>query len=186
MGWKWTATMRFGQGCKVHLCREELPAGRLVCRVTKHMVAVIDGVIHDTGDCSRDSTRCVYGYFSKDEQAQAAEPKVPASLVASSSSRPKTSSRPRQPKVLSPCDPTAAPRRKELSSSCDAKLAPMPPCLDAPSPARLRAASRPLPRKRSCAFSDDDSDEDVELRLRLRRTRQNSASSCKGCVGSTS
>jgi hypothetical protein len=24
---------------------------------------VIDGVIHDTHDCSRNGTRCVYGYY---------------------------------------------------------------------------------------------------------------------------
>jgi len=28
-------------------------------------VAVIDGVINDTYDCSREGTRCVYGYWEK-------------------------------------------------------------------------------------------------------------------------
>jgi len=64
LGWKWTPTMRIGQGCKVHLRADELPAGRLIVSVSHHLVAVIDGVIHDTHDCSRDGTRCVYGYFS--------------------------------------------------------------------------------------------------------------------------
>lgn len=63
-GWKWKPTMLIGSGCKVHLKKEELPSGRLVVRVSKHMVAVIDGVIHDTYDCSRQGTRCVYGYYS--------------------------------------------------------------------------------------------------------------------------
>lgn len=63
LGWKWTPTMSIGSGCKVHLRAEELPSGRLVVRVSKHSVAVIDGVIHDTHDCSRDGTRCVYGYW---------------------------------------------------------------------------------------------------------------------------
>lgn len=28
-----------------------------------HYTAVIDGIIHDTHDCSRDGSRCVYGYW---------------------------------------------------------------------------------------------------------------------------
>lgn len=66
LGWKWTPTMHIGSGCKVHLRDGELPKGRLVVSVSKHMVAVIEGVIHDTHDCSRRGTRCVYGYWSKD------------------------------------------------------------------------------------------------------------------------
>src|SRR5580658_7360676 len=65
LGWKWTPTMQIGSGCKVHLRASELPMGRLVVSVSKHMVAVIDGVIQDTHDCSRRGTRCVYGYWSK-------------------------------------------------------------------------------------------------------------------------
>jgi len=64
LGWKWTPTMFIGQGCKVHLQSDELPVGRLIVSVSRHMVAVIDGVIHDTHDPSRDGTRCVYGYWS--------------------------------------------------------------------------------------------------------------------------
>lgn len=89
-GFKWTATMFIGSGCKVHLVEDELPAGRLVVSVSKHYTAVIDGVVHDTDDpqretyCARpnDGTlepgewvnpgnnmickierRCVYGYW---------------------------------------------------------------------------------------------------------------------------
>lgn len=62
-GWNWVPTMKIGTGCKVHLKSEELPKGRLIVKVSKHLVAVIDGVIHDTYDCSRDETRCVYGYY---------------------------------------------------------------------------------------------------------------------------
>jgi hypothetical protein len=65
LGFTWTPTMRIGSGCQVHLRREELPNGRLVVRLSGHMVAVIDGVIHDTDDPSRGGRRCVYGYFSK-------------------------------------------------------------------------------------------------------------------------
>ncbi len=64
LGFAWTPTMTIGGGCKVHLRSEELPTGRLICRVSKHFVAVIDGVIHDTHDCSREGNRCVYGYWT--------------------------------------------------------------------------------------------------------------------------
>jgi hypothetical protein len=66
LGWKWTPTMGIGTGCKVHLRADELPSGRLVVYVSKHLVAVVDGVINDNYDCSRDGTRCVYGYWRKD------------------------------------------------------------------------------------------------------------------------
>ena len=69
LGWEWIPTMQIGQGCKVHLRADELPKGRLVVSVSKHEVAVIDGVIHDLSDCSRDGTRCVYGYFKKRDAA---------------------------------------------------------------------------------------------------------------------
>lgn len=65
LGWKWTPTMKIGSGCTVHLRDEELPQGRLIVRLSKHLCAVIDGTIEDTYDPSRDETRCVYGYFSQ-------------------------------------------------------------------------------------------------------------------------
>jgi hypothetical protein len=65
LGWEWTPTMQIGSGCQVHLRADELPVGRLVVSVSKHSVAVIDGVVHDTHDPSRDGTRCVYGYFQR-------------------------------------------------------------------------------------------------------------------------
>ena len=65
LGWKWTATMGIGSGCKIHLKKEELPSGRIICRVSKHITAVIDGVVHDVYNSSRNGTRCVYGYFHK-------------------------------------------------------------------------------------------------------------------------
>ena len=63
LGWIWIPTMRIGSGCTVHLRHHELPPGRLIVCVSRHVVAVIDGVIHDTHDPSREGTRCVYGYF---------------------------------------------------------------------------------------------------------------------------
>lgn len=92
IGWHWTPTMKIGSGCKVHLKAEELPAGRLVVSVSRHITALIDGVIHDTHDPRREDSyliepdrgqtlkegqgrnsngvwtriggRCVYGYWS--------------------------------------------------------------------------------------------------------------------------
>ena len=63
-GAKWTPTMFIGQGCKVHLRASELPEGRLIVRASKHLVAVIDGVVNDTHDPTRNGTRCVYGYYT--------------------------------------------------------------------------------------------------------------------------
>lgn len=92
LGWVWVGTMKIGQGCKVHLADGELPAGRLVVSVSKHLTCVIDGVIRDTHDPQREwseivpdvgqelkageyrnangvvkpsAGRCVYGYYYK-------------------------------------------------------------------------------------------------------------------------
>lgn len=91
LGFEWVPTMKIGSGCKVHLCSEELPMGKLVAMVSRHACAVIDGVIHDTYDPRREESfsfepdrgqplkenqgrnengvwtrvggRCVYGYW---------------------------------------------------------------------------------------------------------------------------
>jgi hypothetical protein len=64
-GFEWVPTMKVGAGCQVHLRPEELPAGTLIVKVSKHLTAVIDGVIHDTHNPSRGGSRCVYGYYIK-------------------------------------------------------------------------------------------------------------------------
>jgi hypothetical protein len=63
LGWEWTPTMHIGSGCRVHLRADELPSGRLVVQLSRHVCAVINGVVHDTHDPRRDGTRCVYGYW---------------------------------------------------------------------------------------------------------------------------
>lgn len=65
LGFIWHPTMHVGSGCVVHLKEDELPEGRLIVSLSRHMCAVIDGVLYDTFDCTRDGTRCVYGYFKK-------------------------------------------------------------------------------------------------------------------------
>jgi hypothetical protein len=59
--------MGIGTGTTVHLRDGELPMGRLIVACSRHYVAVIDGVIHDTSDPSRDGTRAVYGYYYKEQ-----------------------------------------------------------------------------------------------------------------------
>ncbi len=65
LGFQWTPTMFVGKGCKVHLKKEELPSGTLLVSCSKHITVVKDGILYDTHDCSRNGTRCVYGYWTK-------------------------------------------------------------------------------------------------------------------------
>ena len=65
MGWRWFPAMQIGSGCTMHMRAEELPKGVLIVRLSRHLTCVKDGVIYDTYDCSRDGTRCVYGYFKQ-------------------------------------------------------------------------------------------------------------------------
>ena len=67
LGFSWTATMSIGSRPSVHLRADELPTGRLVCMLRRHAVAVVDGVVRDTEDCSRDGSRCVYGIWRKND-----------------------------------------------------------------------------------------------------------------------
>lgn len=63
LGMVWEPCMKVGFGCTVHLTASELPKGKIVCSLSKHVVAVVDGIVHDTYDSTRDGTRCVYGYW---------------------------------------------------------------------------------------------------------------------------
>ncbi len=65
LGFEWVPTMQVGAGCQVHLRANELPQGILIVKVSKHLTAVVNGVILDTHDPSRGGNRCVYGYYSK-------------------------------------------------------------------------------------------------------------------------
>jgi hypothetical protein len=96
LGFVWTPTMKIGEGCRVHLADGELPMGRLIVKVSRHVTAVIDGVVHDTYDPQREAhcvepdrgqplkpgqwrnsngvcsiqRRCVYGYWALRLEAQ--------------------------------------------------------------------------------------------------------------------
>jgi hypothetical protein len=60
LGFEWIAAY------SKHLSADELPAGRIICDVGGHYVAVIDRVMHDTGDSSRWGTRKVRGYWRQE------------------------------------------------------------------------------------------------------------------------
>lgn len=65
IGWVWVPTMRVNQvGPRVRLCPDDLPEGRIICQVTRHLVAVIDGVAHDIYDSTYEGTRQVFGYYT--------------------------------------------------------------------------------------------------------------------------
>ena len=63
MGYKWVPTMKFGEGCKVHLRDDELPSGTIIVSLSKHICCVKDKVVYDVFDPSRNGNRCVYGYW---------------------------------------------------------------------------------------------------------------------------
>jgi hypothetical protein len=65
LGWQWVSCMGIGTGTTIHLKANELPAGRIIARLSGHLCAVIEGVIHDAFDPSRHEQRCVYGYFKE-------------------------------------------------------------------------------------------------------------------------
>lgn len=70
LGFVWHPCMQIGTGCKVHLRDGEIPMkGRIIVSLSRHLCAVIDGVIHDTYDPSRDGYRCVYGYWEYKPQS---------------------------------------------------------------------------------------------------------------------
>jgi hypothetical protein len=65
LDFEWVPTMKVGAGCQVHLRPNELPDGVLIVKVSKHLTAIVDGIIQDTHDPSRNGNRCVYGFYRK-------------------------------------------------------------------------------------------------------------------------
>ena len=63
-GGVWVACSGIGVKERIHLNNAEIPLqGRFVCNLNKHVTCVIDGVINDTYDPSKNGTRMVYGYW---------------------------------------------------------------------------------------------------------------------------
>lgn len=66
LGWKRHSCCGIGKSERTHLTESELPNGTLLVQVSRHLTCVKDKVLYDTYDCSRDGTRMVYGYWTKD------------------------------------------------------------------------------------------------------------------------
>lgn len=67
LGWTWVPLMTIGSGCTNHLAQGEIPMDKtIICSLSHHLTCVVNGVLNDTYDCSREGTRCVYGYWYKD------------------------------------------------------------------------------------------------------------------------
>lgn len=64
-GWTWVPVMQIGTGCTMHVREDELPPGRIIVKLSRHVAAVLHGVVYDTYDPSRGGTRCVYGYWMR-------------------------------------------------------------------------------------------------------------------------
>lgn len=64
--WKWHSCCGIGKTMRTHLTESELPGGILICQVSKHLTCVKDRVLYDTYDCTRDGSRMVYGYWTKE------------------------------------------------------------------------------------------------------------------------
>ena len=56
----------------VHFSADELPQGRIVVQIKEHLAAVINGVLHDTYDCSRKGTVPIKGYWALPSSVESA------------------------------------------------------------------------------------------------------------------
>jgi hypothetical protein len=63
LGWRWTSTDK----ARLHRC--DLPPGRIIVSVNRHLVALINNVVHDHGDYWR-GHRVVYGYFTQNRKEE--------------------------------------------------------------------------------------------------------------------
>ena len=69
-GFKWHPVMGIGTGCSMTLSGWIVNAyfkkGSYILSLSKHLTAIVDGIVLDNHDPSREGTRCIYGYYSKD------------------------------------------------------------------------------------------------------------------------
>lgn len=65
LGWEYISCSDDGNET-VYLRDGELPTeGVIICRIERHAVAIVDGVIHDTFNSAGDGSKKVYGYWKK-------------------------------------------------------------------------------------------------------------------------
>jgi hypothetical protein len=65
LGFKWTPTLHVGDNRRTYLREGQLPLGRVIVSIKGHYTTLIDGVIHDTYDPSKNGKACVLGFWSK-------------------------------------------------------------------------------------------------------------------------
>lgn len=65
LGWIWQPTAEFGSKERLHLGADFPQKGTYIVRLSKHVVAVIDGVIYDNHDPQRGGRRMVYGFWRR-------------------------------------------------------------------------------------------------------------------------
>ena len=66
LGFTWVPTANIGSNQSVHFAKGDLPDGRLICSLTKHYVAVVNGQVRDTWDCRYNEfgdLKRIYGYW---------------------------------------------------------------------------------------------------------------------------
>jgi len=69
-GWRHVPLMSVGKQRERNPRFSDLPTtGTIIANVSRHLCAVVDGVIHDTHDPTRGGTRTVYGYWIKGGEA---------------------------------------------------------------------------------------------------------------------
>jgi hypothetical protein len=65
LGWEWHPIMKVGSGTTVHLAYDEIPDEPvMIVRLSAHLSAVMQGIVYDTFDPSRDGSRALYGYWT--------------------------------------------------------------------------------------------------------------------------
>lgn len=62
-GFTWVPLIIPRRQARPKLASAELPSGRIICKVSRHVCAVVDQVIWDNHDPQREGDRLVYGYW---------------------------------------------------------------------------------------------------------------------------
>lgn len=60
IGFKWVPKTFVGKGCTIHLKKEDLPNGIVICKLARHLTVMIDGVINDTFNPNEQTKYCYY------------------------------------------------------------------------------------------------------------------------------